>query len=83
MDCLIAAVSAAPAAFRSHLKPLEDYAASALVDHGSSISARQGAAHLLSLLPSITGDPLRFPSEAWYDLIQDEGVSWQIMAHAQ
>ena len=80
VDCLIAAVSAAPAAFRSHLKPLEDYAASALVEHSSSIPARQRAAHLLSLLPSITGEPLRCCSEAWCDLIQEDTFSWQSVA---
>ncbi len=76
MDCLVAAVSAAPAAFRAHLKPLEDYTASALVDHGSSIPARQRAAHLLSLLPSITGAPTRPRSDVLLDLIVNEGVSW-------
>ena len=56
VDCLIAAVSAAPAAFRSHLKALEDYASSALLSQVSSASARQQASHLLSLLPGITGE---------------------------
>ena len=55
VECLIAAMSAAPAVFRAHLKPLEDYAMSALMGQGSSISARQSASHLLSLLPSVTG----------------------------
>ena len=54
-ECLIAAMSAAPAVFRAHLKPLEDYAVSALMGQSSSTSARQSASHLLSLLPSVTG----------------------------
>lgn len=55
VECLIAAMSAAPAVFRAHLKPLEDFAMSALMGQGSSTSARQSASHLLSLLPSVTG----------------------------
>ena len=57
VECLIAAMSAAPAVFRAHLKPLEDYAMSALMNQGSSVPARQSASHLLSLLPSVTGTP--------------------------
>jgi hypothetical protein len=56
VDCLIAAASAAPAAFRSHLKALEDHASSVLVSRVSSALARQQAAHLVSLLPRITGE---------------------------
>ena len=55
VECLVAAMSAAPAVFRTHLKLLEDYAMSVLMGQGSSISARQSASRLLSLLPSITG----------------------------
>ena len=55
VECLVAAVSASPAVSRAHLKPLEDYAMSALMGQGSSSSARQSASHLLSLLPSVTG----------------------------
>ena len=55
MQGLLSATSAAPAVFRAHLKPLEDYAVSALMGQSSSTSARQSASHLLSLLPSVTG----------------------------
>ena len=55
VDCLIAAVSAAPAVVRAHQKLLQKYAYSVLMDDGCSILARQNASHLLSLLPSVTG----------------------------
>ena len=77
MECVIAAVEAAPAAFRAHLKPLEEYAASALVERSSSISTRKSASHLLSLLPSITGTRSRPHSEVSPHLIIHEIIGWR------
>ncbi|KAK9834202.1 hypothetical protein WJX81_007774 [Elliptochloris bilobata] len=64
-DALSAALRALPAALRSHARPVERFAASALMAAGSPPGLRLAASQLLALVPRAAGD-----AGAWGDLCQ-------------
>lgn len=56
-DALSAALRALPAALRSHVRPLERFAAGALMAPRAPAGLRLAAAQLLALVPRAAGRP--------------------------